>query len=33
MMKEKQHLDEVINNATEYFRTIEYMCEEEKKSI
>ena len=30
MMKEKQHLDEVINNATEYFRTIEYMCEEEK---
>ena len=30
MMKEKQHLDELINNESEYFKTIEYMCEEEK---
>ena len=30
LMKEKQHLDELIKNASEYFKTIEYMCEEEK---
>ena len=28
--KEKQHLDDLIKNASEYFKTIEYMCEEEK---
>ena len=30
LLKEKQHLDELIKNASEYFKTIEYMCEEEK---
>ena len=30
LMKEKQHLDELIKNESEYFKTIEYMCEEEK---
>lgn len=30
LMKEKQHLDDLIKNASEYFKTIEYMCEEEK---
>ena len=30
LLKEKQHLDELIKNASEYFRTIEFMCEEEK---
>ena len=30
LLKEKQHLEELIKNASEYFRTIEFMCEEEK---
>ena len=30
LLKEKQRLDELIKNASEYFKTIEYMCEEEK---
>ena len=30
LLKEKQHLDELIKNAWEYFKTIEYMCEDEK---
>ena len=30
LLKEKQCLDELIKNASEYFKTIEYMCEEEK---
>ena len=33
LMKEKQHLEELIKNASEYFRTIEYMCEEEKNRL
>ena len=30
LLKEKQYLDELLKNAEEYFRTIEYMCEDEK---
>ena len=30
LLKEKQNLDELLRNAEEYFRTIEYMCEDEK---
>ena len=30
LLKEKQNLDELLKNAEEYFRTIEYMCEDEK---
>ena len=30
LLKEKQNLDELIKNAWEYFKTIEYMCEDEK---
>ena len=30
LLKEKQHLDELLKNAGEYFKTIEYMCEDEK---
>jgi hypothetical protein len=30
LLKEKQNLDEFIKNAWEYFKTIEYMCEDEK---
>ena len=33
LMKEKQHLEELIKNASEYFRTIEFMCEEEKNRL
>ena len=29
LLKEKQNLDDLIKNESEYFRTIEYMCEEE----
>ena len=29
-LKEKQNLDELLKNAGEYFKTIEYMCEDEK---
>ena len=30
LLKEKQNLDELLKNAEEYFKTIEYMCEDEK---
>ena len=30
LLKEKQYLDELLKNAGEYFKTIEYMCEDEK---
>ena len=30
LLKEKQNLDELLKNAGEYFKTIEYMCEDEK---
>ena len=30
LLKEKQYLDDLLKNAGEYFKTIEYMCEDEK---
>ena len=30
LQEEKQYLDELLKNAGEYFKTIEYMCEDEK---
>ena len=30
LLKEKQNLDELLKDAEEYFKTIEYMCEDEK---
>ena len=30
LLKEKQNTDELLKNAEEYFKTIEYMCEDEK---
>ena len=33
LLKEKQHLDELLKNAGEYFKTIEYMCEDEKSRL
>lgn len=30
LLKEKQNLDDLLKNAEEYFKTIEYMCEDEK---
>ena len=30
LLKEKQHLDELVKSASEYYKTILYMCEEEK---
>ena len=30
LLKEKQYLDELLKNAGEYFKTIGYMCEDEK---